>query len=1082
MLNASLKNKPRFWLNPLLLACTTFIICVAGSIKIASIEADSQLNIARSLATHDLATIRARLEGTVNSVFSATSGLVHVTAHQGEITQELFNSLAAEAIKIHPQIRNIAVAPNNTISMVYPLAGNEQVVGLNYHSLPDQYRTIEQAIKSGHPVLDGPRKLVQGGTGLILRSPVFIDRQTTSGRTPRYWGMVSIVANVDAILDSSGIQAPKGLLIGLRRTDNGSGNAGALIWGEASVFDSHPVSLSIAVPGGEWQIAAVRSGGWPSLAPSASPIFYAGVLNSLLLAILVWGLSSRHRRVRKENIQLTKEIQERERTAEQLRLSQQKYLHIFNLMPDMVGITRLSDGLLIEVNAGFEQWTGWRTDEAVGRTSLDLELWDAETRSAAIARLKENGQLVNFEFVMKTKSGEKRNALMYLTTIQVDGEECLYFMAHDITALKQAQVILENERSRLQILLQTIPALVWMKDPAGKYLACNSRFERFFGASRENILGKTDYDFVDSELADFFREHDRIAIAAGRPTVNEEWITYADDSHRELLETTKAPVYDAQGGVMGVLGIARDITENRRIEEELRNERQRFKTLVDSVDGIVWELDIETFTFTYVSSQAERLLGYPVEAWSQSGFWIDHLHPDDREWAATFCADSTARHEDHEFEYRFIAQDGRTVWLHDIVTVVVEEGRPRWLRGIMVDTTEAKKKESENLKLEAQLRQAQKMEAIGRLAGGVAHDFNNKLAVILGYAEMAQRGGTASDRYQDYLERVIAAANQSRDITRQLLAFSRQEVIAPRVLNLNDLVRDAQKGFCRFIGEDIQLEIKLADQLWPINLDPSQVDQIIMNLVVNARDAMPDGGILLIETGNALVEPAMLRSNSDAAPGEYVRLTVNDTGCGMDQEIVQHIFEPFFTTKETGKGTGLGLATIYGIITQNSGFVEVYSEPGIGTTFRIYFPRSYEAKNPANIVDQEVRPGRPASVLLVEDDESVRNMITDILTVIGYTVQEAATPQEAIQLCTAKELTFDLLLSDIIMPGMNGRELAERIKEVCPDVKILFMSGYTAEIIDQKGILHEGTNFISKPFDRATLHNKIQSIIHSEIS
>lgn len=1077
MFNRPQMKKLRFWQHPLFLAGITMIIGVAGSVKIASVEADRRLNVARNLATHDLSTVRARLEGAVNSVFSATSGLVHVVGHQKGITPELFNSLAAEAIKIHPQIRNIAVAPQNKISMVYPLAGNEQVIGLRYESIPDQYRTVEQAMQSGRPVLDGPRQLHQGGTGLILRSPVFISRQTTKGKALSYWGVVSIVANVDAILDAGGVRAPQGLQIGVRRSDNGGDNSGALIWGDAAVFDKHPVSLTIEIPGGEWQIAAVRTGGWPGLTILSSPMLYAGLLNSLFLGGLVWGLATRHRQVRKENIQLLQEIKERQRTEEQLRLSQQKYLNIFNLMPDMVGITRLADGLIIEVNAGFEHWTGWRADEAVGRTSLDLGLWDGETRSRALSRLRETGHLENFEFKLGTKSGEMRTALMYLTIIMVEGEECLYFMAHDVSELKQAQVVLENERSRLRILLQTIPALVWMKDTAGVYLACNNKFERFFGASSETIIGKTDYDFVDSKLADFFRENDQKAIAAAKPCVNEEWITYADDGHRELLETTKTSVHDSEGRLIGVLGIARDITENRRIEEELRVERLRFKNLVDSVDGIVWELDVESFTFTYVSGQAERLLGYPDEAWYQPGFWVAHLHPEDRVWASNFCADSTSRQEDHDFEYRFIAQDGRTVWLHDIATVVVEDGRARWLRGIMVDTTESQLKEAEKLKLEAQLRQAQKMEAIGRLAGGVAHDFNNKLAVILGYAEMAQRGGAISERYQEYLGQIIKAANQSRDITRQLLAFSRQEVIAPRILDLNDLVRDSQNGFCRFIGEDIRIEVKPGDKLWPINMDPTQVDQIIMNLVVNARDAMQNGGLLIIETCNVHVDTTYALTDSEITPGKYVLLSVSDTGCGMNQEIIQHIFEPFYTTKEAGKGTGLGLATIYGIVTQNSGFVRVYSEQGNGTTFRIYFPCCGELLKSPEAVELELRPYCPASILLVEDDESVRDMVADILGGIGYTVHMAASPREAIEICANNEFRSDLLLTDVIMPGMNGSELSMRIKELHPDIRILFMSGYTAEIIDQKDILKEGVHFIHKPFNRATLHNTIQDIL-----
>lgn len=1063
--------------TPWFQAGITLLLGLLLSAKVAQLDSDQRLNDAKSQAISELSVVRARLESVANSVFSVTSGIVNVIGYQGDIRPNLFNALASQAIKTHPHIRSIAIAPDNVISMVYPFAGNERVVGLNYATIPEQYKTVQQAMQTGMPLLSGPHRLVQGGVGFILRTPVYTSKGLSSGAQPRYWGVASIVTNVDAIFEAGGLSSSPHLEIGLRQGEGGA-DPGLLIWGDESVFTRQPVSMVVAVPGGSWQIAAVRKGGWPSHSIASSPVLYVGFFNSFLLAGLAWIFTSRHSRVRNENLQLMKEISERIRTEELLRLSEQKYQNIFHLMPDMVGITRMSDGLLIEVNEGFDRYTGWPPHEALGRSSLELGLWDPETLERAVAIVREHGRLENFEFVLRTKCGEKRNALMYLTPIQVEGEACLYFIAHDITPLKQTHVILENERSRLRILLQTIPALVWMKDPAGVYLFCNTRFERFFGASELEILGKTDYDFVDAELAAFFREHDMKAIAAGKPSVNEEWVTYADDGHRELLETVKTPVRDADGNLIGVLGISRDITGHRRAEEELENERVRFSNLVDSVDGIVWEVDAETFAFTYVSQQAERLFGYPTEEWYQPGFWAEHLHPEDREWAPTFCVDKTAQRLDHDFEYRFIASDGRAVWLHDMVTVVEENGRPRWLRGIMVDTTGKKLEEAEKLKLEAQLRQAQKMEAVGRLAGGVAHDFNNKLAVIMGYADMASRAGSASERYRGYLDQIVKAARLSRDITRQLLAFSRQEVISPRIICLNDVVRDSQQGLCRFIGEDIRFEVRLSESLWPINMDPSQVDQILMNLVVNARDAMPDGGYLSVETQNAIIDKAYAAAHSEVIPGDYVQLMVSDNGCGMDQETLQHIFEPFYTTKEAGKGTGLGLATIYGIVTQNKGFVNVYSEPGIATTFKIYFPRCKELVPVAEYVESELLLLRPATVLLVEDDESVRAITAEILQEIGYSTQVAATPQQALELCDANLEQIDLLLTDVIMPDMNGRELSRLITGKRPDIKVLFMSGYTADVIDQKGVLVKGLNFIQKPFDRAALHNKIQSVLH----
>ncbi len=1043
------------------------------SFKVGRLDTERRLSDARSQVTHDLAVIRARLEGNVSTVFSAISGLTEVIAHQGDITPDLFDALAQQAIRNSPQIRNIVAAPDNTITLLYPLEGNSLILGVNYATLPDQFPSVQQAMDTGQPVFSGPNNLVQGGQGFIARAPVFTQKNIQPTAAPRYWGIVSVAISIDTVMDASGVVSTKTLDIGLRKIDD-QGRPGMVIRGEEEIFSRQPVLMTITIPGGAWQIAAVRKGGWPKTAAIASPLFYIGLINSLFCAAFIWWLAVRPYRARVHNQELQREIDDRIRAEEELRLSEQKYAAIFHLMPDMVGITRMADGCFLEINTGFTRITGWEADQIVGRTSVETGLWTPEVRAAAVAILKEKGYLEKYEFLLGTRSGEKRDALMFLVPIKVKGEDCLFFIARDITELKQAQRVLENERARLRNLLQTVPALIWMKDPDGVYLSCNSRFERFFGASEAMIVNKTDYDFVDKEQADFFREHDRKAIANGKPSVNEEWITYADDGHRELLETIKTPVHDTAGQVIGVLGVAWDITEKKRIEEELRKERSRFINLVDSVDGIVWEADAATFTFTYVSKQAERLLGYPVEDWYETGFWWRHLHPDDKERVQTSSAASTAQGADYSLEYRFFAKDGGIIWLQNIVTVVTEDGAPRWLRGIMVDTTGRKEEEKEKRNLEAQLRQAQKMEAVGRLAGGVAHDFNNKLSVILGYADLVCNTEVTPEKMRSYLNQIIKAATLSRDITRQLLAFSRQEVVSPQVLNLNSLVKSVQKGLGRFIREDIRFELRLADGLWPICMDPTQVDQVIMNLIVNARDAMAEGGLLTVETGNVHVDAAFVNEHAEIAVGDYVLLTVSDTGCGMSLETQQHIFEPFYTTKETGKGTGLGLATVYGIVTQNKGMVLVESTPGVGATLRVYFPRcAVEERKMGEVFTESEPVRRSATILLVEDEEAVRQMTTDMLEESGYTTLTATTPGEALALCANKEQRVDLLLTDIIMPEMNGRELSRHIKLMRPEIKVLFMSGYTADILPNEGEV-TARHFIKKPFSLRTLTEMIE--------
>jgi len=1066
---------------PWLTASLILLLGILISLNTASLDRKRRSSDARSQVIQELATIRARLEGTVNAVFSATSGLIEVIAYQGGISPDLFAALAGRAITGYPYIRNIAVAPGNTITLVSPLEGNQQALGLRYETVPDQYATVHQAMATRLPVFSGPHDLVQGGKGLIARVPVFTSAGQAPGTEARYWGVVSVVTRFEDLLDAGGVRSSETLDIGLRTLDS-RGQAGPPLRGEAALFARQPVSLPVAVPGGTWQLAAAPKGGWPSGAVTDSSLFYIGVVDSLFAAAFIWWLVAWPHRERARNEALHREIADRIRAEEELRLSEQKYASFFHLMPDMVGITRMADGCFLEINPGFTRISGWERDEVIGRTSLELGLWTPEARTGAVAIVREQGRLENYAFVLGTKSGAPRDALMFLAPTKLRGEDCLYFIARDITELKQAQTVLEQERARLRQLLQTIPALIWMKDPEGVYLFCNARFERFFGTEEAMIIGRTDYDFFDRELAEFFRGYDRRAIAAGRPSTNEEWITYADDGHRELLETIKTPVYDGAGQLMGVLGVAWDITEKKRIEGELRQERARFVNLVDSVDGVVWEADAESLTFTYVSKQAERLLGYPVQEWSGERFWWQHLHPEDRERIHAQALACTAKGEEHTLEYRFLAQDGAVLWVQDLVTVVMEDGRPRWRRGIMVDITGKKEEERKKDKLEDQLRQAQKIEAIGRLAGGVAHDFNNKLSVILGYADLLKNTASAPDKARGFINQIIKAANQSRDITHQLLAFSRKEVTSPQVLDLNTLVKSAQKGLGRLIREDIRFEVRLAEGLWPIHMDPTQVDQVIMNLIVNARDAMETGGRLVVETANVRLDREFARNYPEIAAGDYVQLTVSDTGCGMSAETRQHIFEPFYTTKETGKGTGLGLATVYGIVTQNRGLVLVESEAGAGATFKVLFPRS-EAEPPEAAEEKaELLPGhRSATILLAEDEETVRQMTSDMLEQCGYTTLVAATPEEALAISADREQRIDLLLTDVVMPGMNGRELSRRISLHRPGIKVLFMSGYAADILPENGE-DAAMHFIKKPFSLQGLLQAIERCLQGEES
>jgi two-component system, cell cycle sensor histidine kinase and response regulator CckA len=381
-------------------------------------------------------------------------------------------------------------------------------------------------------------------------------------------------------------------------------------------------------------------------------------------------------------------------------------------------------------------------------------------------------------------------------------------------------------------------------------------------------------------------------------------------------------------------------------------------------------------------------------------------------------------------------------------------------------------------RVETQLVQAQKMESIGRLAGGVAHDYNNALGVIIGFTEMAMDDADPAGGLHANLEEILKAARRATDITRQLLAFARKQTIAPRVFDLNSKVETTLKMLRRLIGEDVDLAWHQGKSRWHVNMDFSQVDQILANLCVNARDAIVGVGNITIETGEVAFDDAYCADHAGFIPGEFVMLAVSDDGCGMDKKLLDHIFEPFFTTKEVDKGTGLGLSTVYGIVKQNNGFINVYSEPGSGTAIRVYLPR--HQGRPVEIREEspgEIPSGHGETILLVEDDLSILELTRRILHGLGYTVLAGSTPVEAIKLAEQTSGGIDLLLTDVIMPQMNGRELSERLQFLYPDLKCLFMSGYTADAIAHHGVLEDDIHFIQKPFSRGDLATIVRKVL-----
>jgi two-component system, cell cycle sensor histidine kinase and response regulator CckA len=528
----------------------------------------------------------------------------------------------------------------------------------------------------------------------------------------------------------------------------------------------------------------------------------------------------------------------------------------------------------------------------------------------------------------------------------------------------------------------------------------------------------------------------------------------------------------------------RDITVRKRTEEALRHSEESLREAQRIANIGSWDLDLANNKLFW-SEQMFRICEVDAKEFGPSyEDFLDVVHPEDRDTVNRVYTDSVKNLAPFEIVHRLRMKDGRVKYVQ-VRGETRGDSKRRPLRsvGTAQDITKDKLAEEEKASLEAQLHHAQRMESVGRLAGGVAHDFNNMLGVILGHAEMVIDGLDPTSPLLPPLDEIRKAARRSADLTRQLLAFARKQTVTPKVLNLNQAVADMLKMLQRLIGEDIHITWEPSPNLWSIKVDPAQIDQILANLCVNARDAITDVGKLTIETRNSTFDDDYCAAHPGFLAGEYVRIAVSDNGCGMDKETLGHIFEPFFTTKAAGTGTGLGLATVYGVVRQNNGFLNVYSEPGHGTTFAIYLPRHVGAGTSARTEGMTETPLRGhETILLVEDESSILELITIMLRRQGYTVLAASSPTEALRLGHKHAREIDLLLSDVVMPEMNGRDLAKNLQASIPNVKRLFMSGYTANVIAHHSVLDEGVSFIQKPFSTKELSAKVREVLDSSPS
>ncbi len=759
-------------------------------------------------------------------------------------------------------------------------------------------------------------------------------------------------------------------------------------------------------------------------------------------------------------IGISRDITDRKRAEERAVL----FRTLVDHARDGIEVIDPDTGRYLDVNERACQTHGYTRDEYLRLNVSDLNPAVTEGNWAATVAGHRREELRTVELSHRRKDGSLFPVEVNLNFIRLD-REYLVAVVRDITDRKRAE-----ERSVLfRALVDQATDSIEVIDPeTGRFLDVNERACVAHGYTRDEYL--------------------RLSVSDIDPVVAERgWAATMEHRRTNHLQTFEGRHRRKDGSVFPVevnrtfirldreylVAVVRDITDRKRAEAALQAAQRRLEQVIASSPSVLFTLTVADDRIrgvSWTSDTLRDLFGYPPEAATGTAWWVENIHPDDRERAVERAEAELFDRGRSSVEYRFRHADGTHRWTRcDVRLVRDTAGRPVEAVGSWSDVTQLHL-------IEEQFRQAQRMEAVGRLAGGVAHDFNNLLTVINGFGEVVLDRLPPVDPSRELLREVVRAGGRAATLTRQLLAFSRKAIIEPRPLDLRAAVADVEKMLRHIIGEDIRLAIATDPAVGPVLADPGQIEQVVLNLVVNARDAMPRGGHLTIEVRDAELDAAYARAHPEARPGPHVVLAVTDTGCGMSAETAARAFEPFFTTKGES-GTGLGLATVHGIVKQSGGHVAVYSEVGRGTVFKVYLPRHDAAPPPKSRPPQPVPRGGGETILLVEDEDAVRALTRYLLAGNGYAVLEAADGPEALRLAAEYRDRIDLLMTDVVMPRMSGREVAEHLRRARPEIRVLYLSGYTDDAVVRHGVLEAEVAFLQKPFTAPVLARKVRDVL-----